>query len=104
MLKVNGMSVFPGEIEAVLGQYPHILASGVVGRPDTAKGEAPVAFVILQEDHRTPEGEKAFAEWCRQAISVYKQPELHFTDNLPMTDTGKVKKDLLKLRLQELPG
>lgn len=101
MLKVNGMSVFPGEIEAMLGQYPHVLGSGVVGRADADRGEVPVAFVILKPEHRTPEGEAAFATWCRAMISNYKQPELRFTDTLPMTDTGKVKKDLLKLRLAE---
>ncbi|MFU8866075.1 MAG: AMP-binding protein [Rhodobacterales bacterium] len=104
MLKVNGMSVFPGEIEAILGQYPHILCSGVVGRDDPEKGEVPVAFVILNEDQRTPQGEAAFTEWCRSAISVYKRPDLHFVDDLPMTDTGKVRKDLLKKRLVGLIG
>jgi fatty-acyl-CoA synthase len=34
MLKVKGMSVFPPEIEAVLGQHPAVLGSGVIGRLD----------------------------------------------------------------------
>src|SRR5690606_27928087 len=29
MLKVNGMSVFPAELEAMLGQHPDLLASAV---------------------------------------------------------------------------
>jgi acyl-coenzyme A synthetase/AMP-(fatty) acid ligase len=32
MLKVKGMSVFPAEIEAILGQHPGVIGSGVIGR------------------------------------------------------------------------
>jgi acyl-CoA synthetase (AMP-forming)/AMP-acid ligase II len=48
MLKVKGMSVVPPEIEAVLGQHPAVLGSGVIGRSDAQRGEVPVAFVLLQ--------------------------------------------------------
>lgn len=99
MLKVNGMSVFPGEIEAILGQYPGLLGSGVIGRPDEAKGEVPVAFVWLPEDQRGPEGEAAFAAWCGKVMASYKRPELRFVASLPMTETGKVKKEQLRALL-----
>lgn len=96
MLKVNGMSVFPGEIEALLGQYPGLLGSGVIGRSDAIKGEVPVAFVVLASNLRTPAGEQAFRKWCTKTISNYKVPEIRFVEKLPMTETGKVKKDELK--------
>ncbi len=99
MLKVNGMSVFPGEVEALLGQYPGLLGSGVIGRPDEAKGEVPVAFIWLGEEHRTAAGEQAFRTWCAKNISSYKQPEIRFVTSLPMTETGKVKKEQLKAQL-----
>ena len=96
MLKVNGMSVFPGEIEAILGQYPGLLGSGVIGRPDEAKGEVPVAFVWLGEHLRNAAGEADFRAWCGRNLASYKQPELRFVDALPMTETGKVKKEPLR--------
>ena len=96
MLKVNGMSVFPGEIEALLGQYSGLVASGVVGRPDTIKGEVPVAFVVLAPSQRTAAGEQAFRTWCAKTLSTYKVPEIRFAEALPMTETGKVKKEELK--------
>lgn len=40
MLKVNGMSVFPAEIEAMLGQHPAVTGSGVIGRGRTRPGES----------------------------------------------------------------
>jgi long-chain acyl-CoA synthetase len=99
MLKVNGMSVFPGELEAILGQYPGLLGSGVIGRPDEAKGEVPVAFVWLPEEQRNAAGQAAFADWVGTMMSSYKRPEIRFVDALPMTETGKVKKEQLKALL-----
>ena len=49
MLKVRGMSVFPGEVEMLLAQHPAVLGCGIVGRPDAERGEVPVAFVVLKE-------------------------------------------------------
>jgi fatty-acyl-CoA synthase/long-chain acyl-CoA synthetase len=72
------------------------LGSGVIGRPDEAKGEVPVAFVILPPAQRNESGEKAFREWCSANLSSYKRPEVRFVESLPMTDTGKVKKEQLK--------
>ncbi|CEA03811.1 acyl-CoA synthetase [Pseudomonas saudimassiliensis] len=94
MLKVNGMSVFPAELEAMLGQHPDLLASAVVGRPDAQRGEVPVAFVIAKPGSGL-DAEQLTA-WCRQAMSGYKVPEVRLVESLPMTATGKVKKNELK--------
>jgi len=93
MLKVNGMSVFPAEIEALLGQHPAVIGSGVIGREDAARGQAPVAFVLA--DPEADLTEAALAEWCRHNMATYKVPTIHIVDRLPMTATGKVRKDEL---------
>ena len=95
MLKVKGMSVFPPEIEALLGQHPKVLGSGVVGREDASKGQVPVAFIQLKPEMIgtiTPEEVQA---WCAERMAVYKVPEVRFITALPMTATGKVKKQEL---------
>jgi len=97
MLKVKGMSVFPPEIEALLGQHPAVLGSGVVGREDTDKGQVPVAFIQLKPEAQgtiTPEQIQA---WCKERMAVYKVPEVRIIDALPMTATGKVKKQELNV-------
>ncbi len=94
MLKVKGMSVFPPEIEAVLGQHPAVIGSGVIGRPDPARGEVPVAFVVLRPGATATTSD--LAAWCASRLAAYKQPELRIVDELPMTATGKVKKQDLK--------
>ena len=93
MLKVNGMSVFPAEIEALLGQHPAVTGSGVIGRADEARGQAPVAFVMV--DPAAGLTEAALTEWCRGNMATYKVPEVHIVEALPMTATGKVKKEEL---------
>ncbi|MEH6800666.1 MAG: AMP-binding protein [Halopseudomonas sabulinigri] len=94
MLKVNGMSVFPSELEAMLGQHPDILASAVVGRPDEQRGQMPIAFIICKP------GSSASAEslhaWCKTAMAIFKVPEIRLVESLPMTATGKVKKQELQ--------
>lgn len=93
MLKVNGMSVFPAEIEALLGQHPAIVGSGVIGRADEKRGQVPVAFVLT--DPASGLTEAALVAWCRQNMATYKVPAIYIVDSLPMTATGKVKKEEL---------
>lgn len=98
MLKVNGMAVFPAEIEALLGQHPAISGSGVIGVPHPERGEQPVAFIRLRPEARDTTTEEALIAWCRQNMSGFKVPRIVIIDELPLTATGKVKKnDLLAM-------
>ncbi|MCW2769755.1 MAG: acyl-CoA synthetase [Aeromicrobium sp.] len=94
MIKVKGMSVFPAEVEVILGRHPEIAAVAVVpvDHPDT--GQKPLAFVTLEpgseleaEDVRT---------WARAQMATYKVPVVKVLDAFPMTATGKIKKNLLQ--------
>ncbi|MGB3042778.1 MAG: AMP-binding protein [Xanthobacteraceae bacterium] len=95
MLKVKGMSVFPPEIEALLGQHPAVLGSGVVGREDPGKGQVPVAFIQLKPEAIGTVKPEEIQAWCKERMAVYKVPEVRIIDALPMTATGKVKKQEL---------
>ena len=94
MLKVNGMSVFPSELEAMLGQHPDILASAVIGRPDEQRGQMPVAFIICKPGSNS--SAESLHAWCKSAMAIFKVPEIRLVDALPMTATGKVKKQELQ--------
>jgi len=92
MLKVNGMSVFPTEVEGLLMRHPAVARAGVAGVADAETGQHPAAFVVLAPDWpgRISEGE--LTAWCRDNMATYKVPAIHFVDALPMTATGKVKR------------
>jgi acyl-CoA synthetase (AMP-forming)/AMP-acid ligase II len=96
MLKVRGMSVFPAEIEALLGQHPAVLGSGVIGRPDPDKGQVPVAFLRVKAFEGNAPSPDEMTAWCRTKMATYKVPEIRIVDALPMTATGKVKKEELQ--------
>ena len=94
MLKVRGMSVFPGEVETLLARHPSVQGSGIVGRQDEEKGEVPVAFVELKPGASL--SESGLVAWCRDNMAGYKVPEIRFIHPLPLTATGKVAKEELK--------
>ncbi|KCZ54786.1 hypothetical protein HY29_13385 [Hyphomonas beringensis] len=95
MLKVNGMSVFPTELEISISRHPSVALCGVVGRPDERKGQVPVAFVQLEAEAIGKETTDNIRAWCKENMAVYKVPEVRFIDKMPLTDTGKVKRNAL---------
>jgi acyl-CoA synthetase (AMP-forming)/AMP-acid ligase II len=92
MIKYKGFPVAPAEVEAVLLEHPAVRECGVVGRPDAAAGEIPVAFVALRDGFVT--GRKMEEELCAfvgERLTHYKQPrEVHFVEVVPKTASGKI--------------
>jgi len=95
MLLVNGMNVYPREIEEVIYQFPGVKEAAVVGMPDPRKGEQPVAFVTLAEG-QTPD-ERALLQFVRGKLADYKVPRhVIFMPALPHNATGKILKTVLR--------
>jgi len=92
MIKYKGFPVAPAEVEAVLLEHPAVKECGVVGRPDAAAGEIPVAFVALRDGF--VDTNKLGDELCAfvaDRLTHYKQPrEVHFIDAVPKTASGKI--------------
>jgi fatty-acyl-CoA synthase len=103
MIKVNGMSVFPMEIETVLGQHPAVASVGVLGRVDSRKGEVPVAFVSLREAADAVAMPQVLRSWCQESMAGYKVPEIHLVERMPCTTSGKVDKLALRHHLEAMP-
>ncbi|TDO50533.1 fatty-acyl-CoA synthase [Kribbella sp. VKM Ac-2527] len=97
MLKVNGMSVFPAEIEAVLGGHPDVVGCGVVGTSNPRSGERPVAFVEITPIAAGTIDAEALRQWCAERLADYKVPEVRISAELPRTASGKIRKNLLVL-------
>jgi len=98
MLLVNGINVYPREIEEVLYQYPGVKEAAVIGRPDSRKGEQPVAFISPNQGQAVEESE--LRNFLRKRLADYKVPrKIVVLPALPRNATGKI----LKIALRELP-
>ena len=99
MLLVNGINVYPREVEEIIYQFPGIKEAAVVSRPDPRKGEQPVAFVALNEGATLDE--KALLQFLKTKLADYKIPrQVHLLPALPRTATGKILKTDLRRMLQ----
>jgi long-chain acyl-CoA synthetase len=95
MLLVNGINVYPREIEEVIYQFPGIKEVAVIGVPDVRKGEQPVAFVAAAEGQTLDE--KALSQFIRSKLADYKVPKrIVFMPALPRNATGKILKTALR--------
>src|SRR6185503_14600148 len=96
----SGYSVYPREVEEVLGSCPGVLEAAVVGVPDDDHGEEVVALVVSTPDGQLdPEAVKAFA---RERLAAYKYPRhVVVVQELPRGPTGKVlKRDIDRAALR----
>jgi len=95
MLLVNGINVYPREIEEVLYQFPGVKEAAVIGVPDARKGEQPIAFVSPNEG--TTLEEKALLRFVREKLADYKLPRrIIVMPVLPRNATGKILKTALQ--------
>jgi len=98
MLLVNGINVYPREIEEVIYRFPGIKEAAVIGKPDPRKGEQAVAFVTLNEGVTLDE--KALLAFIREKMADYKVPrKVVVIPALPRNATGKI----LKTELRNVP-
>jgi long-chain acyl-CoA synthetase len=101
MLIYRGMNVYPREIETVLEEHPDVREAAVIGLPDGARGEVPVAFVVPHKGRRVIESD--LRRMCLERLARYKVPRsFRLVSDLPRNATGKVLKT--QLREQAVSG
>ncbi|MDZ7696941.1 MAG: hypothetical protein U5R49_08495 [Deltaproteobacteria bacterium] len=95
MINVGGEKVFPSEVEDMMINHPKIRDLVIVGISDELKGEAPKAFVQLNEgEHMTLEELRAY---CKPLMAPYKVPvALEFVDEIPRSAAGKALRKQLR--------
>lgn len=98
LIKHRGYSVFPKDVESLLGHHDSIDEVAVAGLPDPdgKVGEIIKAWVVLKDGKKPKEAE--LIEWAKENMTHYKVPRyIDFIDDLPKTLVGKV----LRRELQE---
>jgi len=106
LIKTCGFQVWPREIEEVISSHPTVAEVGVVGLPDTMRGEVVKAFVVLRSDCTVTPSE--LKSYCRERLAPYKVPaKYEFVTELPKTQVGKVLYRMLRQvedKTEELPS
>jgi len=96
----GGFNIYPREIEELLLEDARVREAVVVGLPDEARGEVPIAYIVADDTLNVTE----LAELCRAQLASFKIPRAFIRmEALPRTALGKVQKHLLPLPA-EVPG
>jgi long-chain acyl-CoA synthetase len=94
LVVVSGFTVYPHEVERVLGELPAVADAAVVGVPDERTGQAVRAVVV-----RAPGADlddDAVRGHCRARLARFKVPaQVVFVDELPRTPAGRLARHLL---------
>ena len=97
----GGENISTIEVEDVLFAHESVLEAAVVAKPDERWGETPCAFVALKPGF-TEISETDLIKFCRRHLAKFKCPKRVVFGDLPKTSTGKIQKNVLRIRASEL--
>jgi len=93
LIKYKGYQVPPAELEAVLVSHPKVRDAGVIGVPMDDGGEAPKAFVVVDDGVEADE----LLAYVAERVAPYKKVrEVEFVDEIPKSASGKILRRVLR--------
>ncbi|MGY4098798.1 AMP-binding protein [Nocardia sp. R16R-3T] len=100
MIISSGYNIAGPEVEEAMLDHPDVRECGVVGLPDSARGQIVTAFVVLRDGvDGNDEVVSQLQDHVKQRIAPYKYPRrVVFVDALPKTASGKLQ----RFRLHDL--
>jgi malonyl-CoA/methylmalonyl-CoA synthetase len=91
LIKSGGYKIGAGEIEGALLEHPGVREAAVTGEPDPDLGERIVAWIVPTPGARPSADE--LANHVARLLTPHKRPRVvHFVDELPRNELGKVQK------------
>lgn len=100
VIKTAGERIGPFEVESALVEHPSVVEAGVIGKPDSLRGEIVKAFVVLKAGiEPTEELKTELVEHVKKHLAGHAYPrEVEFIDKLPKTRSGKIMRRILKAK------
>ena len=96
MMNLNGIKIFPSEIERVLEAHPAVKAAAAFSRSSAALGDIPIAAVELHASVAI--GAEELMACARERLGVRAPRKIIVLDALPRNAAGKVlKRELASL-------
>lgn len=90
MIVLNGLNIFPAEIERVLEAHPAVNCAAALGVPSQIHGQIPVAAVEIKAGKVVSTAE--LREFARKALGLRAPRRILMLDRLPRNAQGKVVK------------
>ncbi|MEA1995961.1 MAG: AMP-binding protein [Campylobacterota bacterium] len=94
----SGYRIGPFEVESALQSHPAVAESAVVASPDPVRGDIVKAFIALVSGYEPSDKLiKELQDHVKKETAPYKYPrEIEFTNDLPKTISGKIKRVVLR--------
>ncbi len=97
LIKMAGHSVFPKEVESLLGDHPKVLEVAVAGIPDKKTGEAVKAWVALKPNAIGTISTDELMAWSKENMTHWKCPKyIEIIGEVPKNAIGKVMRRTLQ--------
>src|SRR5689334_506946 len=95
-----GYRIGPFEVESACLEHQAVAEAAAVASPDERRGNVVKAFIVLAEGHSgSDELVQEIQRFVRDRLSAYAYPRrIEFTDDLPKTLTGKIRRVELRER------
>ncbi|MBU4565826.1 MAG: acyl-CoA synthetase [Proteobacteria bacterium] len=106
LITSSGYRIGPSEIEDCLIKHPKVSLAAVIGAPDPVRGEVVKAFIVTKAGVVGDQAlEREVQEFVKTRLAAHEYPRrIEFMDQLPMTATGKIKRNELRQRELERHG
>ena len=100
VIKCSGYRIGPFEVESALVEHPAVVECAVTAAPDPIRGKVVKATVVLARGWEpSDELVRELQEHVKHTTAPYKYPRIvEFTDELPKTIGGKIKRKLIRTR------
>lgn len=95
-----GYRIGPFEVESMLMEHDSVAEAAVVGSPDERRREIVKAFVkVAPKIEPSDDLKRELQDFTRKELSAHEYPrEIEFVDELPKTESGKIRRVELKER------
>lgn len=106
VIKSSGYRIGPFEVEDALVSHPAVTEAAAVASPHEVRGQIVKGFIKLAEGY---EGSEELIEelqnHVKEETAPYKYPrEIEFVEKLPKTESGKIKRNVLRERERRRKG
>ncbi len=94
MILSGGQNIFPADIESIMVNHPQVSEVAVIGIPDDAWGETPIALVVPRNDDANAE---EICAWTNANVGKRQRIKaVHLRTDMPRNPNGKILKRELR--------